>query len=191
MYRFKLVVVLSVLFAFVGTSAAIAEDVPGEIWVKLVGSDYAKPYTDNREFEDHEFEDNGFKLIIKLADYTNGAYYFTLKPSNSELASVEIASNPKKFRRKKVGRRDYRMVMRIKVKFKRAEKAAPAVKPVLPEKAAPAVIPALPEKAAPAVIPALPEKAAPAVIPAPPEKAAPAVIPAPAKKRSPAPEKRQ
>jgi hypothetical protein len=138
MNRFKLVVVLSVLFAFGGTSAAIAEEVPGEIWVKLVGSDYAKPYADNREFEDHEFEDNGFKLIIKLADYTNGAYYFTLKPSNPELAPVEIASNPKKFRRKKVGRRDYRMVMRLKVKFERAKKAAPTDKPAPARKRLPA-----------------------------------------------------
>ena len=134
MNRFKWVVAISLVSLLVCSGTAFAEDTPGEVWVQLKGSDYAKPFVENSEYADHEFEKNGFKLVIKLADYTSRVYEFTLKPSNPEMGSVVVETNPKKFRRKKVGRRDYRMVMKVKVHFKK-QSAAPPKAPVRKPKA--------------------------------------------------------
>ena len=105
-------------------SAALAEEKVsgGEIWVSLKGADYAKPYFDGSEYEDHEFEKNGYKLIIRIEDYSK-PYTFELRASVGGFTPVEITSKPQKFRPTRVsGTRERRWVYKTKVKFNKSDK---------------------------------------------------------------------
>ena len=91
----------------------------GEIWVTLKNSDYAKPYFEGREYEDHEFENNGFKLVIRIADY-NEPISFEVRPSVGDFAPITITTVPKKFRVTRVrGSRERRWVYKTKAVFKK------------------------------------------------------------------------
>ena len=104
------------------SAPAIAKEkvTSGEIWVTLKNSDYAKPYFEGREYEDHEFEKNGFKLVIRIADY-NEPISFEVRPSVGDFAPITITTVPKKFRVTRVrGSRERRWVYKTKAIFKKA-----------------------------------------------------------------------
>ena len=105
-------------------SSAFAEEKTsaGEVWVTLKGADYAKPFFDGTEYENHEFEKNGTKLVIRIEDY-NTEYTFELRSSLGDSAPVTITTIPKKFRATRVsGSRERRMVKKLKVTFKKDKK---------------------------------------------------------------------
>ena len=103
-----------------GKASAKEKVVTGEIWVTLKGSDYAKPYFEGTEYEDHEFEKNGFKLVIRIEDYTR-PITFEVRPSVGDFAPIEITTVPKKFRPTRIrGQRERRWVYKTKAVFKKA-----------------------------------------------------------------------
>ena len=110
------------VFLVSGPALAKEKVTSGEIWVALKGSDYAKPYFEGTEYQDHEFEKNGFKLVIRIEDYTK-PITFEIRPSVGDFAPVEITTKPKKFRPTRVsGTRERRMVYKAKAAFKPAAK---------------------------------------------------------------------
>jgi len=167
--RFFLVALVTTLLVPALSSA----QTPGEIWVKLVGSDYCKPFLDGAEYEAHDFENNGYKLVIRVDDIET-EHTFEMRPSNDALGPVSVTTVAKKFKPKRIrGERARRMVMPYTAKFvKRPPPPPPAPKkpaapPKAPEKPA---TPEKPEKPATPEKPAAPEKPAK---PATPEKATP------------------
>ena len=140
-------------------SLAHATTTPGEIWVTLKGSDYAKPFLDGSEYEDHEFEDNGFKLVIRLTDIDR-AYDFELRPSNPELETGKVHAEKKDFKAKRLKKNEGRMIYAVTVTFVKAKPAQdkPAQEKPAPEPEKPAAVPE-PEKPAAAPEPAKPAPA--------------------------------
>lgn len=125
--RFVLFPAMAVLTALLLPTIASAQEAQaGEVWVTLKGSDYAKPYLDNDEFDDHEFKTNGFLLVIRVEDVTR-PWTFELRPSNSAMAPVTITTDPEKFRATRVsGSRLRRMVQKLQVTFVEAPAEEPA-----------------------------------------------------------------
>ena len=123
--QFTPLIGLALIATLAAPALASAQDTkPGELWITLKGNDYAKPYLDNQEYEDHEFEKNGTKLIIRIEDRSK-PYTFELRPSLDGFVPVTITSVPKKFRAKRVsGSRERRMVYSAKAKFVKAKPAA-------------------------------------------------------------------
>ena len=126
--------VLPLAVVLLGASAW-AEPIPGEIWVTLKGSDYAKPYLDGSEYEDHEFEDNGFKLVIRLTDIDR-PYDFELRPSDPALEVAKVHTEKKDYKAKRLKKNEGRMIFAVTVTFVKA-KAAPPEKKAEPEKVVP------------------------------------------------------
>lgn len=122
-------------------ASAMAEGVPGEVWVTLVGTDYAKPYLENSEHEDHEFEDDGKKLVIRMGDISI-PHSFEVRPHDDSLQIFEVTTDEKAFKATRIkGQKARRMVMKVTAKFPKK----PADKP--PEEPKPADEPApAPEK---------------------------------------------
>ncbi len=116
----------SVIAATVLPTAAWADAQPGEIWVTLKGTDYAKPFHEGSEFEDHEFADNGFKLIIRVTDVEK-PWEFELRPSNPELATARFTTDKKLFKVKRIKGKEARLIATLVVKFEKA--AAPKKDP--------------------------------------------------------------
>jgi len=107
-------------------SVAAADMVPGEVWVTLKGNDYAKPFLEGEEYEDHEFRKNGTLLVIRLDDIAT-PYEFEIHPSLDTFEKVRISTADKKFRAKRVrGSRARRMVWATKLTFKKKAPKAPA-----------------------------------------------------------------
>ena len=110
------------------SQAAQAEERKGEVWIKLtpkrMGSDYAKPYVDGQEWEDHDYEQEGFKLVIRIQDIDK-TWTFELRPSDSTLSPVTITTDPKRFKLKRIRGRTGRYVMTHTIKFKKAEQPKP------------------------------------------------------------------
>ena len=115
---------LSVIVALLSMSAlAVAQEArAGEIWLQLKGSDYARPSVDGETWEDHEFENDGYKLVIKVRDIDK-VWEFELKPSNSALQTATFTTDPKKFKLKRIRGRTGRYIMKGVVKFKKAPPA--------------------------------------------------------------------
>jgi len=111
---------LVVLTMVTWTQAAQADERSGEVWVKLtpkrMGCDYAKPYVDGQEWEDHDFEQEGFKLVIRIADIDK-EWSFVLRPSDSSLAPVTVTTDPKRFKLKRLRGRTGRYIMTKTIKF--------------------------------------------------------------------------
>lgn len=106
-------------------SAADNSGKPGEIWVDLKGADYTKPFEGEEEFSEHEFEANGFKLIIRIPD-VGVERTFELRPSDDSLGPVTITTEPKKFKVARVkGDKLARLVYRASAKFVAKPKQAP------------------------------------------------------------------
>ena len=124
----KTLTVLALAAAVAAPTVALADPIPGEVHVKLVGSDYAKPYVDGDEHEDHEFLNNGRTLVIRIPDIESPVT-FELRPSNSDLAPTTVTTDKKQFKRQRMGRRLVKMVMKTSVTFKKAEKKAPEKAP--------------------------------------------------------------
>ena len=98
---------------------------PGEVWVTLVGNDFAKPYYEGDEYSDHYHENMGKKLVIQLEDYQT-VYEFELRPSLPDYEPFRFETDPKKFRPTRVrGERLRRMVMKITAHFKKKAAAPP------------------------------------------------------------------
>ncbi len=90
---------------------------PGEVWVALKGSDYCKPYEDGDEHSNHDFEDNGLKLVIRIDD-TSVERTFEIRSVDESLAPVTISTVPKKFKRTRVkGEKLPRLVFKVDAKF--------------------------------------------------------------------------
>lgn len=97
--------------------AAADEAKPGEIWVTLKGNDYAKPFLDGQEYEDHEFEKNGLKLVIRVDDIAV-PYTFEVRPSNSALRTITVETETAAFKATRIrGKRARRMVMKFTANF--------------------------------------------------------------------------
>lgn len=97
----------------------------GEIWVTLKGSDYCKPYEGGDEYSNHDFEDNGFKLVIRLDDYTTERT-FEVRSVDESLAPVTVVTDAKKFKKTRVkGEKLPRLVMKVDAKFVPKPKDAP------------------------------------------------------------------
>jgi hypothetical protein len=119
----------SLLFAVLLPMVAMAEGgKPGEVWVTLKGADYCKPYQGGEEWSEHEFEANGFKLVIRLSN-ADEPQTFEVKPSDESLAPVTITTEPKKFKPARVkGEKLPRLVMKVDAKFE-PKPAAPPPEP--------------------------------------------------------------
>jgi len=121
MKKLALVFMSVVLAVVAGSSVSVAQEArSGEVWLQLKGSDYARPSVDGEVWEDHEFEKDGYKLVIKLRDIDR-VWEFELKPSNSSLAPATFTTDPKKFKLKRVRGRTGRYIMKGTIKFKKAE----------------------------------------------------------------------
>ena len=133
----KQVALTAVLFLGLSAigSTAFAQVKSGEIWLTLKGSDYAKPYVDGQEWEDHNFEKNGFKLVIRVED-VDQSITFEIRPSNGQLGPVTFTTDRSKFKVKRMKRRSGRYIMAMTITFKKpgakppktAPKKAPAKK---------------------------------------------------------------
>ena len=137
--------VIAGLLALLLSPLASAQGKPGEIWVTLKGADYAKPFQGGEEWSDHEFEDNGLKLIIRIPD-TSVEQTFELRASDDSLGPVTITTVPKRFKPARVkGEKLPRLVFRADAKFVAKPKDAPPP----PEPPPPPMFPDPPPEAPP------------------------------------------
>ncbi len=138
---------LFVALALLAPALVSAQEKPGELWITLVGTDYAKPYLEGGEYDDHEFLNNGTKLVIRISDIET-EHTFTIKPHDDSLAPMDVTTIAKKFKPKRVrGQRARRLVQTFKLKFEK-KKAAPPEKPA-PKEEPPAKDEPAPTKDAP------------------------------------------
>ncbi|NUN16227.1 MAG: hypothetical protein HUU55_21580 [Myxococcales bacterium] len=125
---------LASAFLMTGTAAFAQdppadEDVKGELHIKM-DQDYAKLLVDGEEWTEHEFSDNGKKMLIKALDRSKDIR-ITLTPVKSEFAPVELVVGPKDFKRTKKKAREYYFLATRAVKFPAAA-ATPEPPPAPP-----------------------------------------------------------
>lgn len=134
MTRKLLGILLACAFLLTGTTvyaqdAPAEEDVKGELHVKM-DQDYAKLLVEGEEWTEHEFSDNGKKMLIKGLDRSKDIR-ITLTPVKSEFAPVELVIGPKDFKRTKKKAREYYFLATRAVKFPAAT-ATPEPAPAPP-----------------------------------------------------------
>lgn len=123
----KWIVVINVLLPFV-VSAQEEKDktsqekspeevTTGEVRLKM-NSDYAKLLVDGEEWEEHEFLDKGFTLVIHGVRRTV-EHKITLTPVTSDLSPVEITIKPDDWKLAPVGKNTKMWRVEKKIDFAR------------------------------------------------------------------------
>ena len=141
----RIIVSLAALFLLAAAPGAMAQEDDGSTTGELrldMNSDYAKVRVNGEDWtEKVEFENNGKRAIVKLVDLTAEVNSVTATPVYDGLDAVTIEVKSKDFKRKKVGKREYRMVLNKKIKFPKAKnQPAPEPEPE-PEPESPKVVP--------------------------------------------------
>ncbi|MBM4388693.1 MAG: hypothetical protein FJ088_13200, partial [Deltaproteobacteria bacterium] len=108
-----------------GESKTLSPDevMTGEAHISL-NSDYPKVSVDGQEWEEHEFTDNGMKLILHSIR-RDRVYKISLKPIYKELEPVEIELKPEDWKLKTIEKNVKMWMAEKKASFQKKKEETP------------------------------------------------------------------